>query len=164
MVCRTQKIKKRGKHNEFKKLVKMLEAETDMEKAAEVLRKIDSLIIRKGVLRMGPFGYLHPLELESHICKRDAFKDYFDCDTWGYKWGYPVRKDCIYIQPGYAGIEIVLSMNEQYVVSCLIKNAYIGLFGNGINAPNADQKQIGDFFKRVGYPRTQCSYCCFFIE
>lgn len=105
----------------LKKLVKMLEAETDMEKAAEVLRKIDSLIIRKGVLRMGPFGYLHPLELESHICKRNAFKDYFDCDTWGYKWGYPVRKDCIYIQPGYAGIEIVLSINEQYVVSCIIK-------------------------------------------
>lgn len=70
----------------LKKLMKMLEAETDKEKAAEVLRKIDSLIIRKGVLRMGPFGYLHPLELESHICKRDAFKDYFDCDTWGYKW------------------------------------------------------------------------------
>lgn len=65
----------------LKKLVKMLEAETDMEKAAEVLQKIDSLIIRKGVLRMGPFGYLHPLELESHICKRDAFeKDYFDYD------------------------------------------------------------------------------------
>lgn len=148
----------------LKKLMKMLEAETDKEKAAEVLRKIDSLIIRKGVLRMGPFGYLHPLELESHICKRDAFKDYFDCDTWGYKWGYPVRKDCIYIQPDYAGIEIVLSINEQYVVSSLIKNAYIGLFGSYINAPNADQKQIGDFFKRVGYPRTQCSYCCFFIE
>ena len=45
----------------LKKLMKMLEAETDKEKAAEVLRKIDSLIIRKGVLRMGPFGYLHPL-------------------------------------------------------------------------------------------------------
>ena len=30
----------------LKKLVKMLEAETDMEKAAEVLQKIDSLIVR----------------------------------------------------------------------------------------------------------------------
>ena len=36
----------------LKKLMKMLEAETDKEKAAEVLRKIDSLRIRKGVLRM----------------------------------------------------------------------------------------------------------------
>lgn len=147
----------------LKKLMKMLEAETDKEKAAEVLRKIDSLIIRKGVLRMGPFGYLHPLELESHICKRDTFEEgYFDCDR-GHKWGYP-QENCIYIQPDYAGIEIVLSMNEQYVVSCLLKKAYIGLFGSYINAPNADQKQIGDFFKRFGYPRTQCSYCCFFIE
>ena len=42
----------------LKKLMKMLEAETDMEKAAEVLRKIDSLIIRKGVLRMCSNGYL----------------------------------------------------------------------------------------------------------
>lgn len=40
--------------------MKMLEAETDMEKAAEVLRKIDSLIIRKGVLRMCSNGYLKP--------------------------------------------------------------------------------------------------------
>lgn len=31
----------------LKKLVKMLEAETDMEKAAEVLQKIDSVIIKK---------------------------------------------------------------------------------------------------------------------
>ena len=30
----------------LKKLVKMLEAETDMEKAAEVLQKIDSVIIK----------------------------------------------------------------------------------------------------------------------
>ena len=147
------------------KLMKMLKAETDKEKAAEVLQKIDSLIIRKGVLRISQIGYLYPLDLESHICKRDAFeKGYFDCDTWGYKWGYPVRKDCINIQPDYAGIEIVLSMNEQYVVSCLVKNAYIGLFGNGINAPAANQKQIGDFFKRVGYPRTQYNNCSFFIE
>ena len=65
----------------LKKLVKMLEAETDMEKAAEVLQKIDSLIVRKGVLGMCSNGYLKPLAVESHICKRDAFeKDYFDYD------------------------------------------------------------------------------------
>ena len=148
----------------LKKLIKELETETDNEKAAETIRKIDSLINEKGVLRMEPFGYLKPLESESHICKRDNFEEgHFDCDAWGNNWGYPVRPDCIYIQPDYNGIEIVLSMNEQYAVSCLIKSAYIHL-NNGINAPAADQKQIGDFFKRFGYPRTQCSYCCFFIE
>ena len=41
----------------LKKLVKMLEAETDMEKAAEVLQKIDSVIIKKGVLKI-VLGYL----------------------------------------------------------------------------------------------------------
>lgn len=146
----------------LKKLVKMLEAETDMEKAAEVLQKIDSVIIKKGVLKI-VLGYLYPIELESHICKRDTFEEgYFDCDR-GHKWGYP-QENCIYIQPDYAGIKIVLSMNEQYVVSCLLKKAYIGLFGSYINAPAANQKQIGDFFKRVGYPRTQYNNCCFFIE
>lgn len=146
----------------LKKLVKMLEAETDMEKAAEVLQKIDSVIIKKGVLKI-VLGYLYPLELESHICKRDTFEEgYFDCDR-SHKWGYP-QVNCIYIQPDYAGIEIVLSMNEQYVVSCLLKKAYIELFGSDINAPAANQKQIGDFFKRVGYPRTQYNNCCFFIE
>ena len=149
----------------LKKLIKMAEAETDKEKQAEVIRKINSLIIEKGVLRMGPVGYLKPLAVESRICKRDTFeKGYFDCDAWGCEWGYPVRPDCIYIHPDYAGIEIVLSMNEQYVVSCLIKNAYIELFGNGINAPDADQKQIGDFFKRIGFPRTQYNKCDFYIS
>lgn len=144
------------------KLMKMLKAETDMEKAAEVLQKIDSVIIKKGVLKI-VLGYLYPLELESHICKRDTFEEgYFDCDR-GHKWGYP-QKNCIYIQPDYAGIEIVLSMNKQYVVSCLLKKAYIGLLESYINAPAANQKQIGDFFKRVGYPRTQYNNCCFFIK
>lgn len=145
----------------LKKLMKMLEAETDKEKAAEVLRKIDSLIIRKGVLRICSNGYLKPLAVESHICKRDAFEnDYFDCDTWGYTWGYPVRRDCIYIQPDYAGIEIVLSMNEEYVVSEIVKSAYIRL-NNGINNPAADQKQIGELFKKIGFPRIMYNHCAF---
>ena len=41
----------------LKKLIKELETETDNEKAAETIRKIDSLINEKGVLRMEPFGY-----------------------------------------------------------------------------------------------------------
>ena len=147
----------------FRKLLKMLETETDKEKIAEVMWKINSEITTKGVVQMAGFGYMKPLEVESHICKRDTFEEgYFDCDR-GHKWGYP-QENCIYIQPDYAGIEIVLSMNEQYVVSCLLKKAYIGLFGSGINAPDADQKQIGDFFKRVGYLRTQYNNCCFFIS
>lgn len=148
----------------LKKLIKELETETDNEKAAETIRKIDSLINEKGVLRMGPFGYLKPLEIESHICKRDTFEEgYFYCDAWGNNWGYPVRPDCIYIQPDYNRIEIVLSMNEQYAVSCLIKSAYIHL-NNGINAPAADQKQIGELFEKIGVPRSQYNSCDFYIS
>lgn len=148
----------------LKKMIKELETETDNEKAAETIRKIDSLINEKGVLRMEPFGYLKPLESESHICKRDNFEEgHFDCDAWGNNWGYPVRPDCIYIQPDYNGIEIVLSMNEQYAVSCLIKSAYIHL-NNGINAPAADQKQIGELFEKIGVPRSQYNSCDFYIS
>lgn len=148
----------------LKKLIKELEAETDKEKIAELIQKINSLVIAKGVLRMGPFGYLKPLEIESHICKRDAFEDgYFDCDAWGYNWGYPARPDCIYIQPDYTGIEIVLSMNEQYAISSLIKSAYICL-NNGINAPAANQKQIGELFEKIGVPRSQYNKCDFYIS
>lgn len=145
-------------------LIKELETETDKEKAAETIQKIDSLICEKGVLRMGPFGYLKPLEIESHICKRDTFEEgYFDCDAWGNNWGYPVRPDCIYIQPDCNGIEIVLSMNEQYAVSCLIRSAYICL-NNGINAPAADQKQIRELFEKIGVPRSQYNNCNFYIS
>lgn len=148
----------------LKKLIEELETETDKEKAAETIQKIDSLLIEKGVLRMGTIGYLKPLEIESHICKRDTFEEgYFDCDALGNNWGYPVRPDCIYIQPDYDGIEIVLSMNEQYAVSCLIKSAYIHLH-NGINAPAADQKQIGKLFKKIGIPRSQYNSCDFYIS
>ena len=145
----------------LKKLIKELETETDNEKAAETIRKIDSLINEKGVLRMGPFGYLKPLEIESHICKRDTFEEgYFDCGTWGNNWGYPARSDCIYIRPAYTGIEIVLSLNAQYVLSCHIKSAYICLY-NGIHAPAAGQEQIGALFKKIGVPRCQYNNCSF---
>ncbi len=149
---------------DLKKLIKMLEVETDKEKIDKIIQKIDSLIIKKGFVRMGPFGYLKPLEIESHICKRDTFEEgYFDCNAWKNNWGYPVRPDCIYIQPDYNGIEIVLSMNEQYTVSCLIKSAYIRLH-NGINAPAADQKQIGELFEKIGVPRSQYNSCDFYIN
>ena len=148
----------------LKKLIKELEVETDKERATETIQKIDSLIIEKGVLRMEPIGYLKPLEIESQICKRNTFEEaYFDCDAWGNNWGYPVRPDCIYIQPDYNGIEIVLSMNEQYAVSCLIKSAYIHLH-NGINAPAADQNQIGELFEKIGVPRSQYNSCDFYIS
>lgn len=146
----------------IRKLIKMLETETDKEKIDKLIQKINSVMIKKGELRMSRLGYLRPLEVESHICRRDAFEEgYFDRD-WGYKWGYPVRNDCVYIQPDYAGIEIVLSMNEQYVVSCIIKTAYIEFIYSGINAPAADQKKIGELFKNLGASRSQynnCSFC-----
>ena len=86
----------------LKKLIQELEAETDKEKTAETIQKIDSLLIEKGVLRMGPIGYLKPLDIESQVCQRDTFEEgYFDCDAWGNNWGYPVRPNCIYIQPDY---------------------------------------------------------------
>lgn len=149
---------------DLKKLIKMLEVETDKEKIDKIIQKIDSLIIKKGFVRMGPHGYLKPLEIQSHICKRDAFeKGYFDFDTWNNNRNYPVRPDCIYIQPDYSGIEIVLPINEQYAVSCLVKSAHICLYGNGINAPAASQKKIGEFFKKLGAPRSQYNNCHFYI-
>ena len=145
----------------LKKFLKALDAETDKEMAAEVIQKTDALIAEKGVLKIGNLGYLKPLAVESHICKRDAFENgYFDCDTWRNNWGYPVRADCIYILPAYTGIEIVLSLNAQYVLSCHIKSAYICLC-NGINAPAAEQEQIGALFKKIGIPRCQYNNCSF---
>lgn len=147
----------------FRRLLKMLETETDKEKIAEVMQKINSEITKKGVVRMASFGYMKPLEIESHICKRDAIEGwYFDCECWGNRWGYPVRADCIYIQPGYAGIDIVLSLNEYYAVSCCVKRAYIRL-RTGINAPAADQEQIGELFRRIGVPRSMYNNCSFDI-
>lgn len=145
----------------IRKLIKMLETETDKEKMDKLIQKINSVMIKKGALKMSNFGYLRPLEVESHICRRDAFEEGYFARHWGYEWGYPVRKDCVYIQPDYAGIEIVLSMNEQYVVSCIIKTAYIELTYSGINAPAADQKKIGELFKNLGAPRSQYNNCSF---
>ena len=54
----------------LKKLIKELETETDNEKAAETIRKIDSLINEKGVLRMGPFGYLNLIYVKEILLKK----------------------------------------------------------------------------------------------
>ena len=144
--------------SKLRKLIKMLEAETDKEKIDETIQKINSLIIKKGAVRIGGIAYLNPLAIESHICRKDEFeKGYFNCEVWGYNWGYPVRSDCIYIQPDNAGMDIVLSVNEQYAVSCHIKSAYICIHSSGINAPEANEKQIAEFIKKLGFYRNQYS-------
>lgn len=99
-------------------MLKLLDVETDQEKRAELIKKIDASIIKRGSVKISNIGYLESLDIESQICKRDVFeKGYFDCDTWGYSWGYPMGSNCIYIQPDYSGIDIVLSVNEQYAIS-----------------------------------------------
>lgn len=151
--------------NRLKQLVKKAENETSQEEINELLRKIDSLILKKGIVHVwGGFAALYPLDIETRIISRDALEDgYFDSDSREYKWGYVVGDSCIYIQPEYTGIEIVLSMNEKCAVSCLLKMAYIRLH-SGINAPNIDQKQIGEFFERVGVVRNECNICYFRME
>lgn len=75
----------------------MLEAETDMEKAAEVLRKIDSLIIRKGVLRMCSNGYLKPKR--DFTCIRSA-KQFPESAVFHRRWifGYDLRPSFIQME------------------------------------------------------------------
>lgn len=144
---------------DLKRLIKKFETKFDKKKIAALIKKIDSLIIERGYIILWGYGSVEPLELETRICSKDAFEEgYFDCNTLG---DNPEQSHCIYIRPDYAGVEIVLLMNEQYAVSCLIKSAYISIL-DGKDVPAANQKQIGEFFKRNGFPRGQyinCNFC-----
>lgn len=71
--------------NRLKQLIKKAENETSQGEINELLRKIYSLILKKGIVYVwGGFAALYPLDIETRIISRDALEDgYFDSDTAG---------------------------------------------------------------------------------
>ena len=56
----------------------------------------------------------------------------------------------LYVHPGYGGVDIVLSLDNTYAYSCLIKNSYISVDGE-ISRRFVKQYETAKFLKDAGF-------------
>lgn len=134
-------------------LVDELEKENDMEKQVELLRRINAKILTEHFFKLANIGAILPLKIEAFLYKEKVFEDKFiGCVNGVYGAGRRNNFGSFYIRPDNSGVEIVLSRNDQYAFSILLKNASVSLFRTGMYAPCMDQQQLCEFLREIEFP------------
>lgn len=109
----------------LKTAVGTLEKETDRKKQIEILQSVNKLLLTGYVVKVGDF-IIEPLLVEAYYYCPGKFED---TNTHGFKSekcrrGQSGRFGKLYVHKmGYGGIDICLSMREDYCLSFLIKNS-----------------------------------------
>lgn len=111
----------------LKTAVRNLEKETDRKKQIEILQSINKLLLTGYEIKVGDF-IIEPLLVEAYYYSPGKFED---TNTHGFKSekcrrGQSGRFGKLYVHKmGYGGIDICLSMREDYCLSFLIKNSLV---------------------------------------
>lgn len=111
----------------LKVVVKNLEEETDRKKQIELLQSINCLLLTEYVIKIRDF-IIEPFLVEAYYYCQGKFED---TNTHGFKsekcrMGQSGRFGKLYVHKmGYGGIDICLSMREDYCLSFLIKNSLV---------------------------------------
>lgn len=111
----------------LKVVVKNLEEETDRKKQIELLQSINCLLLTEYVIKIRDL-IIQPLLVEAYYYCPGKFED---TNTHGFKSekcrrGQSGRFGKLYVHKmGYGGIDICLSMREDYCLSFLIKNSFV---------------------------------------
>lgn len=115
----------------LKTAVRNLEKETDRKKQIEILQSINKLLLTGYEIKVGDF-IIEPLLVEAYYYCPGKFED---TNTHGFKSekcrsGQSGRFGKLYVHKmGYGGIDICLSMREDYCLSFLIKNSLVSKEG-----------------------------------
>lgn len=111
----------------LKTAIKNLEKEIDREKQIELLQSINKFLLTEYVIKIRDF-IIEPLLVEAYYYCPGKFED---TNTHGFKSekcrrGQSGRFGKLYVHKmGYGGIDICLSMREDYCLSFLIKNSLV---------------------------------------
>lgn len=111
----------------LKNLVRTLEKERNTERQIELLQKLNRLLLTDFALEAGDF-IIEPLLVEAYYYAEGKFED---TDTHGFKSeksrrGQAGRFGKLYVHRiGYGGIDLCLSLSEDYCLSFLIKNSLL---------------------------------------
>ena len=100
-----------------------------------ILQKIGAELLTKYEIRIGNIT-IEPLRVEAYLFKETVFEDKFIHHIKKNKHIYygPQQRNKfgkLYIHSGYTGVDIVLSNDDNYAFSFLIKNSRV-LIGNNI--------------------------------
>lgn len=115
----------------LKTAVRNLEKETNRKKQIEILQSINKLLLTGYEIKVGDFT-IEPLLVEAYYYYPGKFED---TNTHGFKSekcrrGQSGRFGKLYVHKmGYGGIDICLSMREDYCLSFLIKNSLVSKEG-----------------------------------
>lgn len=111
----------------LKTAIKNLEKEIDREKQIELLQSINKFLLTEYVIKIRDF-IIEPFLVEAYYYCQGKFED---TNTHGFKSekcrrGQSGRFGKLYVHKmGYGGIDICLSMREDYCLSFLIKNSLV---------------------------------------
>lgn len=127
------------------------DSRADKEVVILYLQKIGAEFLKKYEIRIGNIT-IEPLRVEPYLFKEDAFEDKFthyivkDDKQKYYGPQQRNRFGKLYIHSGYSGVDIVLSDNDNYAFSLLIKNSRILINGN-VEYPFLKQYGVAEVLK-----------------
>ena len=130
------------------------DSRADKEVVIVYLQKIGAEFLKKYEIRIGNIT-IEPLRVEPYLFKKDAFEDKFthyivkDDKQKYYGPQQRNRFGKLYIHSGYSGVDIVLSDNDNYAFSLLIKNSRILINGN-VEYPFLKQYGVAEVLKDNG--------------
>ena len=111
-------------------LVNRLDSKAGTDIVIEYLHKIGAELLKNCEIRIGSIT-IEPLRVEPYLFKEDTFEDKFiqqiikDDKQKYYGPQQRNRFGKLYIHSGYTGVDIVLSDNDNYAFSFLIKNSRV---------------------------------------
>lgn len=120
-----------------------------------ILQKIGAELLTKYEIRIGNIT-IEPLRIEAYLFKETVFEDKFIHHIKKNKQSYygPQQRNKfgkLYIHSGYTGVDIVLSNDDNYAFSFLIKNSRV-LISNNVAYPFLKQNGVAKVLKDSGIP------------
>lgn len=120
-----------------------------------ILQKIGAELLTKYEIRIGNIT-IEPLRVEAYLFKETVFEDKFIHHIKKNKQNYygPQQRNKfgkLYIHSGYTGVDIVLSNDDNYAFSFLIKNSRV-LISNNVTYPFLKQNGVAKVLKDNGIP------------
>lgn len=135
-------------------LANRLDSKAGKDIVIEYLQKIGAELLKNYEIRIGSIT-IEPLRVEPYLFKEDAFEDKFihyivkDDKQKYYGPQQRNRFGKLYIHSGYTGADIVLSDNDNYAFSFLIKNSRV-LINNNVIYPFLKQYGVAEVLKNNG--------------
>lgn len=118
----------------------------------ELLQDINAMLLTQYVIQVKD-AVIEPLRVEAYLYVDGRFEDKFiHRPNQNALYGAYQRNRFgqLYIHPGYSGVDIVLSLDNTYAYSCLIKNSRISVGGN-VAETFVKQYGAAKFLKEIGF-------------